>query len=125
MKAFSRPLFVILALALIAGCATPPKIQLPPVAILQPAPRYPFEMRKAGVSGEVQLVFIVDVDGNTRDVHALKSTNLVFERAAIEAVEQWKFKPGTIDGRPINTRSVITIPFTIIEDTPPAAPTGK
>jgi len=77
---------------------------------------YPAEMKHQGITGEVTLVFIVDTNGNTRDITVVKSTNKAFNKSAIETVKQWKFRPGKKNGRYVNTRMQIPIVFNLTGD---------
>jgi protein TonB len=80
------------------------------------APQYPFEMRRAGVAGEVTVDFIVDSNGNVMNAYAFKSSQREFEAAAVLAVGKWKFKPGRKGGRNVNTHMQVPIVFTLNED---------
>lgn len=87
-----------------------------PVARAQIAPNYPFEMRRAGITGTVTLEFIVSSSGDVVAVQVVKSSQREFEQPAMQAVSKWKFKPGKKGGRSVNTRCQIDIPFTLSED---------
>jgi protein TonB len=87
-----------------------------PVARAQIAPNYPFEMRRAGITGTVTLEFIVSSSGDVVACQVVKSSQREFEQPAIQAVSKWKFKPGRKGGRAVNTRCQIDIPFTLSED---------
>jgi RNA polymerase sigma factor (sigma-70 family) len=89
------------------------KVSPTPLAKSQVRPRYPAEMRQAGANGEVVVDFIVDFKGDVHDPYALRSSRPEFEAAAIEAVGQWKFAPGQMDGKTVNTRIQIPIIFTL------------
>jgi len=87
-----------------------------PAARFQAKPNYPFEMRRAGITGDVLVGFIVDSNGDVREAYAIKSTQREFEASAIQAVSKWKFKPGRKGGRAVNTRMQVPIVFSITED---------
>ncbi len=86
-----------------------------PVARFQARPVYPFEMRRAGITGEVLVGFIVDSNGDVRDAYAIRSNQREFEAAAIQAVMKWKFRPGRKGGRAVNTRMQVPIVFSITD----------
>lgn len=88
----------------------------PPVPRAQPPPTYPFDMRRAGISGEVSLEFIVDSKGDVVAVQVLKSSQREFETPAVVGVQKWKFRPGRKGGRAVNSRCQITIPFNLTEE---------
>ena len=77
-----------------------------PMPRVQIQPQYPFEMRRAGIEGEVVVEFIVDTNGDVRNPFIVRSTQREFESAAIQAVSKWKFRPGRKGGRTVNTGRV-------------------
>jgi protein TonB len=79
----------------------------------QAQPQYPFEMRRAGITGEVVVGFIVDSEGKAVEVYAVRSTQREFEAAAIQAVGKWTFRPGRKGGRAVNTRMQVPIVFSL------------
>lgn len=84
-----------------------------PVPKVRTPPQYPFEMRRAGVTGEVTVDFIVDTNGDVQNAYAIKSTQREFEQAAVQAVSKWKFRPGRKGGRYVNTHMQVPIVFTL------------
>lgn len=92
------------------------KLDQTPVARLQGRPQYPFEMRRAGIAGEVVVDFLVDVNGDVQNAYAIRSSQREFEAAAVQAVSKWKFKPGRKGGRDVITHMQVPIVFTLNED---------
>lgn len=82
----------------------------PPVPRVQVKPVYPYEMSRAGINGEVVVVFVVDSEGNVRNPAVVSSTHREFEAEALRAVARWKFKPGRKNGVNVNTSNV-RLPF--------------
>jgi protein TonB len=82
----------------------------------QGQPTYPFEMRRAGITGEVTVDFIVDNEGNVQNAYPLKSTQREFETAAVAAVSKWKFKAGRKGGRAVPTHMQVPIVFTLNDE---------
>lgn len=87
-----------------------------PTPRFQSKPVYPFEMRRAGITGQVVVGFIVDSKGNVREAYAVRSSHREFEQAAIAAVSKWRFKPGRKGGRAVNTRMQVPIVFNITDE---------
>jgi protein TonB len=87
-----------------------------PVAKFQARPQYPFEMRRAGIAGEVVVDFIVDTNGDVQNAFSLRSSQREFESAAVQAVSKWKFKPGRKGGRDVPTHMQVPIVFTLNEE---------
>jgi protein TonB len=87
-----------------------------PTAVFQAAPAYPFEMKRTGIEGSVNVEFIVDSTGAVVHARALSSTDPRFEEAAVMGVLKWKFRPGMKAGRKVNSRMMVPIKFTIVEE---------
>jgi protein TonB len=92
------------------------KLDQQPVPRFQARPQYPFEMRRAGISGEVLVDFIVDTNGDVRNAYAVRSSQREFEAAAVQAVSKWKFKAGRKNGHAVYTHMQVPIVFTLNED---------
>ena len=88
-------------------------LDVPPKVIRQTKPEYPLAMHASGMRGEVLINFVVDIEGKTRRVGVVRSSNPYFDEPAIEAVRQWLFEPGKMNGRVVNTRMLVPIAFHI------------
>jgi TonB family protein len=84
------------------------KVQAP-VATRTVAPIHPTELKKNLVSGEVVLECLVDAEGGVQEIKVITESHPGFAAAAEEALRQWEFKPGSIDGQAAPVR--IRIPF--------------
>lgn len=70
-------------------------------AVNTPTPPYPMELACAGVGGEVVLSLSVGVEGTPTEVRLVRgSGNEALDRAALEGVRDWEFKPATRGGQP-------------------------
>lgn len=74
------------------------------------APDYPDVARIAGIEGEVILRILVDPQGTVRDI-APVSGPPVLARAAVRAVEQWRYAPALVDGHPVSVVTTVTLAF--------------
>lgn len=90
--------------------------QQPQIRGVQARPNYPFEMRRAGLNGEVVIRFVVDTNGDVRDVEVVRSSQREFESAAQQAVLKWKWKPGRKGGKPVATRMQIPVVFNLNDE---------
>jgi protein TonB len=88
----------------------------PPVLRVPVNPNYPFEMRRAGISGEVTVEYIVDSNGNVAQAQVVRSSQREFESPALQAVLKWKFRPGKKGGRAVNTRVQQVITFNLNDE---------
>jgi protein TonB len=74
-------------------------------AISTPSPQYPQAALNDGVSGEVQVEFTVGTDGSVTAARVVSANPpRVFDRAALAAVNRWRFQPV---GAPVTTRRTI------------------
>jgi protein TonB len=73
-------------------------------------PEYPAAARAVGLRGSVVLQVLIGRDGAVQDAKFLQGS-LVFARAAVDAVKQWRFKPYSMNGRAVSVQSVITLNF--------------
>jgi protein TonB len=89
----------------------PSMLDQQPVATYQAHPVYPYDMKKQGISGNVNVEFVLTPDGSVRNAFVLSSTQHEFEAAAIQAVSKWRFHPGRRGGRAVNTRMQVEINF--------------
>ena len=64
-------------------------------------PNYPVDLRRAGISGNATVRFIVTHDGRVIDVTVIQATHPSFGDAAAKAVSKWRYKPAMKDGQPI------------------------
>ena len=81
-----------------------------PRIVYQPAPLLDNIIRKKA-PGTVYIVFIVNQRGRVESPVVQKSTDPIFEKAALKAVEKWKFEPGKRNGEPVRFRMRVPITF--------------
>lgn len=77
------------------------------------SPNYPFEMKRAGISGSVTVEFIINTNGDVVQAQVVRSTHREFEAPALQAVMKWKFKPGRKGGRVVNVRAAQPLEFNL------------
>jgi len=84
----------------------------PPLKIKDVKPVDPALAQRARVSGVVIIEGIVGVDGRLQCPRVLRSVPLL-DQAALDAVSQWEFEPTLAAGRPVPTRTTITVNFSL------------
>jgi TonB family protein len=84
--------------------------------IVFPPPIYPTELRISGLQGEAEIVFTVDENGRTEDVHAQSSTHPLFAAAGEAAVKRWRFAPTWEKGKPVAREVSQRLHFTLAGD---------
>ena len=82
-------------------------------AITAPRPEYPYEARRQKITGDGVVAMTVDlVSGQVTDVSIVKSTgNPFLDNAAISGFRRWRFKPGTMNGQPVDVIFSLTVNF--------------
>lgn len=77
---------------------------------------YPLQAQRGEIEGRVFVQFVVEADGSLNDVHVVKGIGHQCDEAAILAIKQSpKWKPGKQRGRPVKTRMIIPINFSLTE----------
>ncbi len=76
--------------------------------IVKVAPIYPQRAAARGLEGHVIVQYTVTTTGETRDVEVVEATRSLFNRAAIESAQKYKYKPRIIDGTPVEVPGVTT-----------------
>ena len=91
-----------------AAAETPPQR----IAAQSPPPEYPASALRAGESGSVLLDVMVDAQGRvTRVEIARRSGSRALDRAALRAVEKWRFTPATVNGQAVPGQVQVPIDF--------------
>jgi len=122
--------------SVIQGAAVAPAPPAPPPPIVKPAPdiapriarytvgglvklaepirrvepTYPVLARSARIEGIVKLEGVVGTDGRIHELKVL-SGHPFLVKAAVEAVQQWLYKPGTLNGELVEVVAPITVTF--------------
>lgn len=74
-------------------------------------PVYPAIAREVRTAGPVRLMAHIDENGVLKSVKVV-SGNPILARAAIDAVQKWKFKPAHLNGQAVASDMNITLSFT-------------
>src|SRR5262249_17070533 len=86
----------------------------PPRLIFKVEPEYSEAARKAKYQGTVLLGLEVNTAGEPQNIKVARSLGLGLDEKAIEAVKQWRFKPGTKDGKPATLQTTIEVTFRLM-----------
>ena len=78
------------------------------------APKYPRSAQRRNLSGWVDVVFTVDIDGTVKDIDVRNSEpGETFVNAAVKAVEKWEFEPAIEDGSIVEKRVGVRMMFAL------------
>ncbi len=82
-----------------------------PVVLKHVNPMYPELARRNKVSGLVVMDVVIDRTGALKDINVTKPLPDGLSEAAVDAVKQWTFAPGTLNGKPVDVIFSLTINF--------------
>ncbi|MGE5322937.1 MAG: energy transducer TonB [Actinomycetota bacterium] len=82
----------------------------PGMLVKKVPPHYPREARKKHISGDVILEFTISRKGSVENLRVV-SGEPILARAAVEAVQKWKYRPYLLNGEPVDVESTTTIRF--------------
>lgn len=85
--------------------------QLVPAKVLSRVdPEYPKLARQSGASGLVELEATIAIDGKVKNARIIHG-NSMLQKAALDAVMQWRYKPATLNGKPVESPVEIKLNF--------------
>ncbi len=84
-----------------------------PVLLQKIEPGYPEAARKARMEGVVILEAIITTSGSVEDVKVLKSVNPLLDASGVRAVQQWRYRPATLNGRAVRVYLTVTVTFNL------------
>jgi TonB family protein len=85
----------------------------PPKLIKKVDPTYPQEAREAELEGAVILEATTDEKGNVKAIKIIKGEHDILNKAAMEAVKQWRYEPMLINGIPYGVKLTVTCNFSL------------
>ncbi len=74
-------------------------------------PEYTAEARSKGLEGVTTLYAEVTKDGSVANVKVVKSLDPGLDAKAIDAVKQWRFRPGKRNGKAVAVAATIEVDF--------------
>jgi len=78
-------------------------------------PEYPFLARKRKIEGRVVLAVVIDATGRLTRVDVIEASDRSFVEASLEALKKSTFLPARRNGRPVTSRALLPIRFSLIE----------
>jgi TonB family protein len=83
----------------------------PPELLHEVKPDYTDDARRRGVEGDVVLEIVVRHDGTVGNVRLVGRLGAGLDERAIAAVRQWRFKPATLRGTPVDVEVEVAVEF--------------
>ncbi len=84
-----------------------------PVRVGGPDPVYSVAAQMARFTGSVVLECVIGKDGTVESVKVVKPLPFGLTESATEAVRQWRFRPSTLNGKPVAVVYVLTVNFNL------------
>lgn len=95
---------------------TPVRVEAQIDARSQLQPPYPASEERAEVEGSVTVRLVIGADGRVKSVEKVRSASDSFFRSTERhALKHWRFKPATLDGRPVESTKTMTVHFRLQE----------
>jgi protein TonB len=88
-------------------------VDAPPTPISKIQPNYPSSLLKSGTGGRVLISCVVDETGKVVSATVKQSAHPELDKAAIAAVNKWKFKPANKAGRSVTAKCVVPFNFEV------------
>jgi TonB family protein len=86
----------------------------PPTLAYKIEPQYSEEARAAAYQGTVVVSTTIGADGTAQNMQVIRSLGMGLDEKALQAISQWKFKPGTKDGQPVPVQATIEVNFRLL-----------
>lgn len=78
-------------------------------------PAYPEDAKRDRVEGVVILEAVIGTDGTVQEGKILRSVPQL-DKAALDAVMQWKYTPTLLNGEPVEVVMTVTVTFSLNQD---------
>jgi TonB family protein len=81
--------------------------------IFPPEEKEKAKANKTKIDAKVLLGVLIGKDGAVKDINVTKSEGENFDKSAMDAVKQWRWKPYLLNGEPIEVKTTITVFYTL------------
>jgi TonB family protein len=87
-----------------------------PAPVRKVDPKYPPTLINEHVEGEVVLYAVIRRDGSVDSIQLVRGIDEELDANAMKALGQWKFRPATRQGEPVELEAIVHIPFHAPDD---------
>ncbi len=77
-------------------------------------PEFSGASKEAFVEGVVKISTVVTVEGVASRCQVVSGLNAEEDKTAVAALKQWRFKPGTRDGKDVNVHVTVEVAFHLL-----------
>jgi protein TonB len=82
--------------------------------IFQPRFEYPALAKMARIQGVVRLEAVISRDGTIQSLKVISGHPLLI-KAALDAVQRWRYQPTLLNGQPVEVATEIDVNFALAE----------
>jgi TonB family protein len=82
-----------------------------PTATRKVDPAYPLQLMRENVEGTVIVYAVIHANGSVGSVRILRGIDDRIDPFASQAISQWRFRPATKNGAPVDVEATFLIPF--------------
>jgi peptidyl-prolyl cis-trans isomerase A (cyclophilin A) len=75
-------------------------------------PSYPIEAKQKGISGTVVLSTTIGTDGTVQELNVVSGPEEL-QKAALDAVKTWRYRPYLLNGNPVEVRTTVNVIFSL------------
>jgi TonB family protein len=83
----------------------------PPQVVSKVEPHYTQEAKDAKIEGTVSIQLEIDEHGVADNIHVVKPLDSGLDENAVQAISQWSFEPGRLNGNPVRVAATIEVNF--------------
>ena len=83
----------------------------PPTVISAPSAEFSDEARRSKFQGICLISLVVDAQGNPQNIRVVRPLGMGLDEKALEAVAKYKFKPATLNGKPVAAMVTVEVNF--------------
>lgn len=93
-----------------------------PSVIYEEKPQYTESALRARIQGVAEVEAIILPTGRVGEVRIYKSIDRIFglDEAALDAARAWRFRPATVNGKPVPFKAIIQLEFRLTQKRTPA-----
>jgi len=99
----------------LAGAEEWPRCENPEPAVVekQTLPGYPENAKRNRMMGTVSVYAVIGTDGALSHLTVVCSAGPDFDRATLEAVRGWRYRPMTCNAQPLPTETIIDVAYSL------------
>jgi len=76
-------------------------------------PVYPASAKQAHIQGTVKLDLTITQEGVPQDLRVVSSPSDDLSESALEAVQQWRYRPVLLNGQPVEIETIVVVNYTL------------